>query len=191
MTKRVNQVILVFSVLGFSWLAMQAVHELGHVIGAWMTGGHVTRVTLHPAVFSKTDVLPNPNPTLVAWMGPIVGSLLPVLVLLALWPARRTWLFMLRFFAGFCLIANGLYLAIGSFDNIGDAGDLLLHGSPAWQLIAFGVVTVPAGLCLWHGQGESFGLGQAKGQVAREHVLIALSLFMAILLGELLWGLSS
>ena len=41
--KRIEQAILIATFLGFSWLAMQAVHELGHVVGAWLTRAEVTR----------------------------------------------------------------------------------------------------------------------------------------------------
>jgi hypothetical protein len=66
---------------------------------------------------------------------------------------------LLRFFAGFCLIANGAYIAAGSFQSIGDAGDLLHHGTPIWMLWLFGIVTIPAGLLMWNGLGKHFGLG--------------------------------
>ena len=42
--------ILIFSMLVASWLAMQVVHEFGHVLAAWATGGEVTRVVLQPLV---------------------------------------------------------------------------------------------------------------------------------------------
>jgi hypothetical protein len=61
--------------------------------------------------------------------------------------------------AGFCLVVNGAYIFIGSFERAGDPGDLLQHGSPIWLLWAFGIVTIPAGLRIWHGLGSAFGLG--------------------------------
>jgi hypothetical protein len=73
--------------------------------------------------------------------------------------------FVLRFFAGFCLIANGTYVAVGSIERVGDPGVMLRHGSPLWQLWLFGIVTVPVGLWLWHGQGRRFGLGPSAEQV--------------------------
>ena len=73
--------------------------------------------------------------------------------------------FVLRFFAGFCLLANGAYIAFGSFDRVGDCGEMLRHGSSLWSLWLFGAVTMPAGLWLWHRQGPHFGLGAAEGQV--------------------------
>src|SRR5437870_4599390 len=98
---------------------MQAVHEFGHVAGAWLTGGQVARVVLHPLTISRTDLDDNPRPLLVVWAGPLCGVLLP----LAAWGivalGRCLGGYLLRFFAGFCLIANGAYIGVGSFDGLG------------------------------------------------------------------------
>jgi hypothetical protein len=160
-------VVLIGSTVLGSWLGMQAVHESGHVLGAWLTGGRVARVVLYPLTISRTDLRDNPHPLAVAWAGPVAGVAVPLLI----WGiAAAAWLpgvFVLRFFAGFCLIANGLYIGVGSIDRVGDCGEMLRHGSEPWQLWLFGVVTVPLGLWLWHRQGPYFGLGPAKGQVNR------------------------
>jgi hypothetical protein len=115
---------------------------------------------------SRTDLAENPRPLAVAWAGPAVGVLAP----LAAWAAaarfRMPGRYVLRFFAGFCLVVNGAYIAGGSFDRIGDCGEMLRHGSPAWHLWLFGAVAVPAGLALWHRQGTHFGLGAAAGRVS-------------------------
>jgi hypothetical protein len=42
--QRIYQILLIGSFIGFSWLTMQVVHELGHVLGAVTTGGTVTKV---------------------------------------------------------------------------------------------------------------------------------------------------
>lgn len=141
-----------------SWTAMQAVHELGHVWGAWATNGRVVQVVLHPLTISRTDIAENPSPLVVVWAGPVVGCLLPIL----LWAVTARLLprlaFLFRFFAGFCLIANGAYIGLGGFDRIGDCGEMLRYGSSLWQLWLFGLVTVPVGFRLWHGLGPQFGL---------------------------------
>jgi hypothetical protein len=165
MSTRLPQVVLISSTLLGSWLAMQAVHESGHVLGAWLTGGRVARVVLHPLTISRTDLADNPHPLIVAWAGPVVGIVVPLLFWGVAAASRLPGAFVLRFFAGFCLLANGLYIGVGSFDGVGDCGEMLRHGSQAWQLWLFGAVTAPAGLWLWHRQGPHFGLGQAKGQV--------------------------
>ena len=168
---------------------MQAVHELRHVIAAKLSGGQVTRVILHPFTISQTQIGENPRPLLVEWMGPLVGAALPVLaaVIVRLWGSRFSYL--VRFFAGFCLIANGAYIGVGSLQLIGDAGDLLHHGMPIWTLWLFGFVTVPFGLLLWNGLGTYFGLGDAKGQVDLPSVYIAIILFVATIVLELAFSL--
>jgi hypothetical protein len=148
--KPVARVLLWLMAAYVAWLAMMAVHEAGHVLHAWVTGGRVVHVELPLLGFSRTDVSPNPRPAAVAWGGPLWGCLLP----LAAWTvcprkaprARAT----LQLFAGFCLIANGVYLGIGWIDRVGDAGDLLRRGTPVWVLVAFGLIASAAGLYLWH-----------------------------------------
>src|SRR3990172_5967267 len=97
-----HQVILIAATVMGSWLGMQAVHELGHVMGAWWTGGEVSRVVLHPLTISRTDLSHNPAPGTVVWAGPIVGDLLPLAAWILARHARMSGEFVLRFFAGFC-----------------------------------------------------------------------------------------
>ena len=86
--------------------------------------------------------------------GPVVGCLLP-LGASAMIPRRHTIVRSIsRFFAGFCLIANGAYISIGAFDRVGDCGEMLRTGAPLWTLLAFGAVTVPLGLYVWHRLGS-------------------------------------
>jgi hypothetical protein len=159
------QLILIGSTILGSWLGMQVIHEAGHVLGVRLTGGRVERVVLHPLTISRTDLAENPRPVLVAWAGPVFGAIAPVLLWAGTSLLRIPGAFVLRFFAGFCLVANGLYIGVGSFDGIGDCGDLIRHGAPIWHLWLFGAVTVPVGIWLWHGQGPHFGLGKAHGHV--------------------------
>ena len=135
-----------------AWLAMMLVHESGHVLGALATGGTVQRVVWGPFILSRTDVSPNPSPLLVAWVGPVIGSALPVLAMAALWRtrARRP----AAFFAGFCLIANGVYIGVGWFDRAGDAGEMIRLGSPRWMLVMFGTIAATSGLWIWHRLGQ-------------------------------------
>jgi hypothetical protein len=143
---------------------MQAVHELGHVLGAWATGGRVARVVLHPLTISRTDLAENPHPLVVAWFGPLFGAAAPLVLWLLAASLRLPGTFVIRFFAGFCLVANGAYLGGGALVGIGDAGDLLRHGAPSWCLCLFGGLAAAAGLGLWHGQGRHFGWGDEPDQ---------------------------
>jgi hypothetical protein len=171
----VRRLVMFALLLAFSWLAMMAVHELGHVLHAWASGGTVTGVVLHPLAISRTDVSPNPHPRFVAWGGAIWGSLLPVGLWLVMRAAAPRYAHVARFFAGFCLLANGLYLAGGSIEGVGDAGDLVRHGAARWQLWLFGVPASALGLWLWHGLSRRF---TADVRVERQ-IAIALALSIA------------
>ena len=152
--QRFHQLLFVASLIVLCWFAMMAVHEFGHVVGALATGGIVERVVLHPLTISRTDVVPNPSPTIVVWLGPILGCLIPAFIWW--WIPRRhfTARNVASFFTGFCLLANGAYIAIGSFDSVGDCGIMLKHGSPLWTLLLFGVLTIPTGFLIWHRLGS-------------------------------------
>jgi len=181
-----RELLIVSTLLG-SWLGMQAVHELGHVTGAWVTGGEVKKVVLHPLTISRTDLGNNPAPLTVVWSGPLVGVLLPILLWLIAAVAKMPGNFVLRFFAGFCLIANGLYIGLGSFGHVGDCVEMLRHGSAIWQLWLFGAVTIPAGIWLWHGQGAEFGLGKSAKPI---HPWVAYTMFgvlVGVIAVEIAW----
>lgn len=184
--KRLHQFILIGSFLPLCWLAMMAVHELGHVLAAWATGGEVTKVVLHPLAISRTDVVNSSHPWAVVWGGPVIGVLLPLLLWWAFHYFRLPGSYLPRFFAGFCLIANGAYLGVGSFNRIGDAGELLQTGTPIWLLWLFGLLTVPPGIALWNHLGPHFGFGTTRGNVdtrATHLVLILFVLTLAIMVG--------
>jgi len=153
---RFHQIIFMVAVLGLCCQGMMAVHELGHVIGAFATGGQVNQVVLHPAAISRTDVSPNPSPTIVVWAGPVAGSLLPLMLLAAFHVAKLSGQGrgLLQFFAGFCLLANGAYIGVGGFDGVGDAGEMLRHGTPLWSMMVFGISACGLGLWLWHRLGS-------------------------------------
>jgi hypothetical protein len=185
---RLRQAVLIGSTLVGSWLGMQAVHELGHVLGAWLTGAEVSRVVLHPLTISRTDLAENPSPLIVVWAGPIVGVLLPLVLWIAAAALRLRIAFVLRFFAGFCLLANGLYLGVGWIDRIGDCGYLLRHGAQPWQMLLFGAATAPAGLWLWQNQGVHFGLGRAVGRVSSGATYFSLFACVALIALSLIVG---
>ena len=186
--KRLHQIILIASTLLISWLGMQAMHESGHVLGAWLTGGRVARVVLNPLTFSRTDLAANPHPLVVVWAGPIIGALAPLILWTLLARLRLRGAFVARFVAGFCLIANGLYIGVGAFDRVGDCGDMLRHGSALWQLWLFGTAMTPLGIVLWHRQGIHFGLGNARGDVDRRVAVGALTLSITLLAACFLVG---
>ena len=162
---RFYQFIFMACVALTSWLWMQGVHELGHVMGASLTGGEVRRVVLHPLAISRTDIEPNPRPVIVIWAGPILGVAVPLVIWSIMAALRMPAAWLARFFAGFCLLTNGLYIGCGSFDGVGDAGDMLRQRSPIWVLWLFGLLTAPTGLAPWSGLGRRFGFGESPDAI--------------------------
>ncbi len=188
MTARFQQIVLIGSTLGYCWLGMQIVHEMGHVLAAYASGETVHALVLNPMVISRTDVSHDRHPLAVIWSGPILGALIPLASLAFARLLRCRLFYLFQFFAGFCLIVNGAYVGVGSLGRVGDAGDLLGHGAPRWTLILFGLVCAPLGLWLWNGLGPHFGLGKAKGAVDGRAVLWALGLVLIIVGVEILIG---
>ncbi len=178
-------VLLVCCSCAASWLGMMIVHETGHVLNGWFSGGHVSHVVLHPLAISRTDLSENPHPLFVAWGGVVWGAVLP----LAFWlVARKLWArlaFLFKFFAGFCLITNGAYMGSAIVMPVGDSEDLLRLGAPMWVLVVPGIVAVVGGLALWNGLGKSFGFRGAV--VDRRGLWVSVSAFVALVTGMLAW----
>jgi hypothetical protein len=182
--QRFHQILLIGSVISLSWLWMQVVHELGHCFGAWATGGTVEKLVLHPLTISRTDVAPNPQPLVVVWAGPTIGVIVPLSTWSLAIPIRWQRVWLLRFFAGFCLLANGIYIGIGSFEGIGDAGDMIRHGSPLWTLWLFGLAMASAGLVLWNELGPQFGFGGNPPPIDRKAAYGCIALLLATIATE-------
>ncbi|MDR1478677.1 MAG: hypothetical protein LBJ00_07020 [Planctomycetaceae bacterium] len=137
------------------WFGMEAVHEFGHVWAAWCSGAIVERVVLLP--ISRTDIVDVKYPLFIYGAGASFGAIFPVLLWLVLKLFRVKVVYLFRFFAGFCLIANGAYIGC-DFSVVGptDAGLLFEHGANRIILVLFGLVCVSGGLFLWHGQSRFF-----------------------------------
>lgn len=134
-----------------SWLSFLWSHEFGHVLGAWFTGGEVQRVFLHPLVFSRTDVSPNPSPFLVAWAGAGFGPLIAAFALSTLLLVPRVGFALYRSVLGFSFIANGSYIGLGVIQPVGDTNDILDLGGPRWTLGFYGILALGIGFVLWGG----------------------------------------
>ena len=179
---RWQRIILVLSTLVASWYGMMLVHELGHVLAAWATGSRVAEVRVPFFGLSQTEIAEYRHAAVVVTMGPILGVVVPVLV----WVVAR-WLFrtrvepLTRFFAGFCLVANGGYMASGLVAPVGDAADLVALGLPGWAMGVPGLVAAGAGLAVWNGLGRAFGFG---GGVIPRQMVAAGVVWMLVAIGS-------
>jgi len=160
---------------------MMAVHELGHVLAAWMVGAKVERVVLHPFSFSRTDVAANDSSRFITWMGPIVGVALPLLMWITAAACRTTFAFLFRFFAGFCLMANGAYIGFGWSDVGGDASDLRAMGESEILMTVIGTLACLIGLALWNRLASQFGYGKNAKVVQSRVAIGTCATFIALL----------
>jgi hypothetical protein len=160
------------------------VHESGHVAVTLLLGGTVEHVILHPLTISQTVRSGSRSPLCDCWAGPLLGAALPA----AAWLAARRWCpgsaAELRLFAGFCLLANGVYLGLGWIDRIGDAGEILDDGGSLWSLILFGLVAIACGLWFIDGGQRTLGFGaQARTVTLRRALAMAAAALALTLLG--------
>jgi len=166
---------------------MQVVHEAGHVIGALMYGVPIERVLLGPLTISQTMIGETEHKRIITWLGPIFGVIFPVVLWAIVRPFQWPELFLFRFFAGFCLVANGFYLLFGPADGFTDSGALLSHGAGRLPLILFGVIATAAGFLLWHGEANDFGVGKQPKTVKFRTVLISFALLLLIIFVEIVF----
>lgn len=176
------------ALLLLSWLLFQAVHEFGHVLAAWGTGATVERVVLHPLTISRTDIADAAHPLAVTWGGPIFGAFFP-LGLFFLLPRNMPGRHFFRFFAGFCLVANGVYIGADFSSTTGftDTARLITHGAARWQTVLFGLISVTLGFYLWHRQSKNFGFGPEAKPVSPAAVCILTVLLTAVIAAECLF----
>jgi hypothetical protein len=158
------------------------------MLAALGTGGKIERVVLHPLTISRTDVFPNPAPLTVVWAGPAIGVLVPLALFLVARANRCPWGYLVQFFAGFCLVANGGYVGAGSLSaerGLSDPSVMLAEGSPRWSLWLFAAVCFPLGFYLWNGLGPRFGLGAVGGQVDRRAAYASCGLLLLTAIVEM------
>jgi hypothetical protein len=124
-----------------SWVVMTVTHELGHVVGGWLGGAELKALDLAPWRLPYSVHAPDPHPQLTLWSGPVIGVLVPLAAAVVV---RHQYV---RFVADFCLLANGLYLALAWFsgDRFLDTPRMLAAGvHPAW-IALFCIVTISVG----------------------------------------------
>ncbi|MFO0976629.1 MAG: hypothetical protein U0996_09545 [Planctomycetaceae bacterium] len=127
--------------LCLAWCVMVMTHEAGHLVGGWCSGAVARDYDLRPWRLPYSIFEPDPHPLITLWSGPILGAALPLLIAVVI--QRRS----VAMVASFCLVANGLYLAIGLLtdDRWIDSQRLLEHGSSRWLIVLFSLACLLPG----------------------------------------------
>ena len=136
--RRLAELVLLILV---SWVVMTFTHETGHLIGGWASGATLTDVDLAPWRLPYSLHGPDPYPLVTLWSGPLLGVLLPLGLALVI---RRPWAWLI---ADFCLLANGVYLALAwvSGDRFLDTPRLLAAGADPISIAVFCLLTIGPG----------------------------------------------
>ena len=124
------------AMLLLSWIVMTFTHELGHLIGGWASGATLVDADLAPWRMPYSLHGPDPHPLVTLWC-----VLIP-LAIASLIRRPSAWLG-----ADFCLLANGIYLALAwlSGDRFLDTPRLLDAGAHPLLIAVFCSLTISIG----------------------------------------------
>ncbi|GAA4460004.1 hypothetical protein [Novipirellula rosea] len=134
-----------------SWVVMTTTHEVGHLIGGWLGGGTLQHAELRPWHLPHSHFAPDPHPLLTLWSGPFVGAVVPLLVAIAI-GKPSVW-----FIANFCVLANGVYLAVAWFtgDPFLDTPRLLAAGASPLSIAIYCALTLGWGYPAFRGNCQA------------------------------------
>ncbi|MEM8672024.1 MAG: hypothetical protein AAGG48_31195 [Planctomycetota bacterium] len=120
---------------------MTFMHECGHIAGGMACGATLTDVDLAPWRLPYSLHSPDPHPLVTLWAGPLLGIAVPLVIA---WIIRKRWAW---FIADFCLLANGVYLALAwlSGDRFLDTPRLLAAGAPPVTIVLYCALAIGLG----------------------------------------------
>ena len=129
------------ALLILSWPIMLMTHEIGHILGGWLSGATLKDYDLLPWRLPYSIHDPDPHPLVTLWSGPLFGIFTPLLIACLI---RRPTVWLVAYF---CMIANGVYLAAAwiSGDRFLDTTMMLEKGTHPLWLALFCVATIPIG----------------------------------------------
>lgn len=116
-------------------------HELGHALGYWISGGSVIAIVMEAPAPTGYVRGSSADPRPVVWGGVVFGSFVALVPrAIARYVAPKSPVsFTALMVASFCLAHNGLYLFVGGIVPFGDALGMIDLGAPRWLLILLGL----------------------------------------------------
>ena len=169
MHQGLRNTLLLFGAFAFGYNAAHAIHEVGHVLAMWASGGHVARVVLHPFSWSKVHYgSPLTCPLFVTWAGAAFAATCGLLLLLAVRRLPGAWTAPIVI-TGLCtLFVNGIYLLVDClFQGGGDATILVRHGTPPAVVFMAGIALLGLGCVVGYRMLPRIGVTATQGFAAR------------------------
>lgn len=156
----------------------ELLHELGHALPVWFTGGTIDAIIVHPLSWSYTQYGTTPvYPVLSTWSGSLFAFVTSTVLFLLAWRWWRPVLAPLLLLGVLGGVDNGIYL-LGS---LGDPAQLIELGQPAWLVRGVGLLLLLAGLAMGVMVLPTIGLFTTFGGRARTlAILIGIGPHMAV-----------
>jgi len=146
-------------------------HEIGHALGAWSTGGIVRGLVIHPFSWSYALAV-SPRDDVTIWAGSILGCLFGILITFSVFKWRSGRLLIPLLVGPVTCLCNGSYLVLGSVFHLpGDGSVLAARYAPAGVVAAVGLLMLCAGMLLAFLIIPELGFGAADGIAHRTAVL--------------------
>lgn len=146
-----KSILLLFGSTAIGYNVAAVLHELGHAIAMWVTGGQVERITLNPFSWSYTYYASTPtHPIFTSLAGVILGTVFAVLLLVMAGLLRNQYLLLLLVITNVVAGAqNGLYTLVDSLVlGGGDATNLIELGVSKFVMIGIGTLLVGSSILL-------------------------------------------
>lgn len=144
-------ILIITGAFAFGNNAAVCLHEWGHAIAVWLTGGEVTKIIIDPFTWSYTYYhYGEPGYELwITWAGFLFSMACGALLLALIWQVRQPLVvpFFMTGVMGF--VQNGAYFSFDAlFDIGGDAASLIYLGVPRGALVLVGLASMGFGLVL-------------------------------------------
>ncbi len=142
--------LFIFGSFSFGWILGIVLHELGHAVAMWLTGGIVDRITITPFSWSYTYYGSTPKyPQFTTWSGTLLGSLFGAIILLISSKKATPYVVPFLFMGVSPMLNGGGYYVIDPFiSKRGDPTSLVRSGVPMYIVLGVGILLLALGAYL-------------------------------------------
>lgn len=157
----------------FGYNASTFLHELGHAIAYWITGGTVRRIIIHP--FSWSYCIPgsvSEYPSFTTWGGVVFGTIMGLMLVALVWRWRGPYVMLVFMIGVVACLHGGFYLIFSCLaKSQGDATKLISYGTSPILILAVGLFMMGIGLILAGMSLRLIGIRSSDGVKSRILVL--------------------